>query len=257
MARDFNGTSDKIVSSTTAMNVSDNWTLAAWINIEALPTTGSGNSAFDMVVYNGHDGTGLPTPDTGYGFGVGLPGNTGSKLIGLYGGISWMESAHTFAAADTWVHVVMRRSGTMLRYFINGAQDTFGDTRNPTAPGTGASFTIGAQDRDTEGVIWFFDGRIAEVAAWDRAVSDAEITSLSKGFSPLFFTRNLQAYYPLIGNTSPEVDWKNGKTATVTGTTAYPHPRIYYPSSYNIAPFAAGGAAATTRRYSLPTLGMG
>lgn len=232
MARGFDGTNDYLRQSSVNLTVTDNYTLAAYIYIAALPTTGS----FDMVMYNGVDGSGGQPTDNGYGFGVGGDnGATGSKLIGLHGGIAWRNTSYTFGAAATWYHVVMRRSSGTLTFWVDGADTGYSATDGaPNTPNT--DFTIGAQNREDEGIIWRFNGRIAEVALWNRAVSNAEIAGLGGDkFSPAFFPRSLVAYYPLIGRKSPETSLK-GQTAALTGApSTQPHPRIIYPYGFPLA----------------------
>jgi hypothetical protein len=60
-------------------------------------------------------------------------------------------------------------------------------------------------------------GRIAHLAVWDKALTDAEVLTLSNGFSPLGIQRNnLIAYWPLNGQ-GPEPDIIGKKNLTIVG----------------------------------------
>lgn len=163
--------------------------------------------------------------------------------------------------AGTWLLVAAVVSSTQVRFhkYEPGVGLTSENVANnqafdnsPTPTESNIGCVLDGSGNPTE----FFEGLIAEVAKWNRELSDTEITALGKGFSPLFFLNSLEFYAPLIGNNSPEINYLSSVTGTVTEATKAPHPRIIYPSNYNIAPFAAGGAT-TTRRYTFSTLGVG
>lgn len=253
MALDFDGSNDYILSS-RPFTSTDNWSLAAWINIEDLPTTGN----FEMAVYNGGDGG--AGPFNGYGFGVGGDnGGQGSKLIGLYGGVAWKNTSYTFSSADTWYHVTMVRTSGTLTFTVNGADIGYTNTGDPQLSGniTGGDFTIAAQQRNSEGVIWNFDGRVAEVGAWNRALDSGERNALGKGYSPLFFLNSLESYFPIV-NTSDTNDRVRTVTETVGDVpTSYPHPAIIYPSPAQIRKFTTSAAPAVVARYYRSLMGVG
>ncbi len=248
MALNFDGSTEYYLTD-VALTTRDNWTLAGFINIDAL------GGAFDMCLYNGEDGG--AGPYNGYGFGVGGDnGGSGSKLIGLFGGIAWKNTSYTFGSTGVWYHVVMtRRSGTLL-FYVDGTSTGFSNTDADNGTPSG-SFTIATQDRNSDGnLAWAFNGKMAEVGAWNRALSDAEISALAKGFSPLFFKRELKRYFSL-PNENYVIDYATGAAVTTAGTPdAFAHPRVIYPYSGFVVP-TPSAVAATIRRYSLPTLGVG
>jgi hypothetical protein len=248
MAVNFDGATEHYTTG-VALTVRDNWTLASWINIDAL------GGAFEMCLYNGEDGG--AGPYNGYGFGVGGDnGGSGSKLIGLYGGIAWKNTGYTFSSTGVWYHVVMTRNSGTLSFYVNGSTTGYADTSadNGTPSGT---FAIATQDRNSEGLdVWSFNGKMAEVGAWNRALSTGEIAALAKGYSPDFFPRELKRYHRLL-NTSDVVDYATGATVTTGGTPdTFDHPRVIYPNSGFVVP-TPSAVAATIRRYSLTTLGVG
>jgi hypothetical protein len=72
----------------------------------------------------------------------------------------------------------------------------------------------------------YFDGRIAEAAIWNVALTDAEVASLSKGFKPTRIRPQALVFYaPLIRNIQ---DTRGGRAITNNNTaTVANHPRVY------------------------------
>jgi hypothetical protein len=72
----------------------------------------------------------------------------------------------------------------------------------------------------------YADGKIADAAIWNVALTAAEIASLAKGISPrLIRPQSLVFYAPLIRDL---IDVKGGLALTNVNTaTVSPHPRIY------------------------------
>ena len=237
MALLFDGTNDYLFTSRPFTDI-DNWTLAAWVNYPGL------SRAFSMDVYNGEDGN--PGAYNGYGWGLGGDnGGSGSKLIGLYGGIAWCNTTYTFSSADTWYHIVMTRNSGTLKFYVNGSDVGPSTTGSPQTVGnTTGVFSIGAQDRNSEAgsepnqMAWFANTRIAEVAAWQRALSTGEIAALGKGFAPSFFKSSLLRYFPLINSSHKNEVARGASITTGDAPTTYAHPRIYYPNNYGLAPFS-------------------
>jgi len=89
-----------------------------------------------------------------------------------------------------------------------------------------------------------FDGRLAEFAIWNRILTAGEVAALGKGFAPPTNPRGLLTYLPLIGRASPEIELMGGSNLTLSNSPAnIEHPRMIYPSKYQIAPFAAAGGS--------------
>jgi hypothetical protein len=77
----------------------------------------------------------------------------------------------------------------------------------------------------------YADATIEEAAIWNVALTDDEILSLARGFSPLLIRPiALVAYWPLRGLLSPEPDLVGGFAMTLTATpTKADHGRIIQP----------------------------
>lgn len=164
------------------------------------------------------------------GTGITLWGVTNSAITG-----QWQHLFGSFIA----------NTASGMQLWIDGTEDGNSPVNTTNCANLGATtqnFTMGERNNGTGD----FDGKIAEVAFWNRVLTDSEITILSKAYSPLFITNGLIFYAPLIGNYSPEIDIKASATATVTGATAFSHPRIIYPSPTQIRRFTTAAPPAGT-----------
>ena len=73
----------------------------------------------------------------------------------------------------------------------------------------------------------YYDGIVAEVAVWQRALTDEEFVALSHGFSPLFFRNKLHYYFPLVDDLNCRV---SGESLTqYNNPTIVTHPRVIQP----------------------------
>lgn len=145
-----------------------------------------------------------------------------------------LASATPAMTNGVWYHVggVFASNSSRTSYF-NGAD---------AVTNTTACSPAGAMNRTAVGAVYFggtptnasfppFDGDIAEVAMWNVALTADEMAMLALGVSPLLVRpAALVAYWPLLGQTSPEIELRGRNELTVTGATAAPHPRIYVPA---------------------------
>ena len=103
--------------------------------------------------------------------------------------------------ADEWVYVVGTYDGTTQKLYINGSEDQSGATSQMVS--TTADATIGGLNYSLSN---YFDGNLANVAIWNRALSSDEINSVMwKGYQSLTDNEKsgLQAWYSLDDITSP------------------------------------------------------
>lgn len=76
-----------------------------------------------------------------------------------------------------------------------------------------------------------FNGKLAELAIWSAALTDASAAALAAGVSPRFIGPSFLSFYaPLIGRASPEPDLIGGNDLTLVNSPAnFAHPRMIYP----------------------------
>lgn len=84
----------------------------------------------------------------------------------------------------------------------------------------------------------YYNGYIAEVGIWNVVLTDSEIASLARGYSPMIIRPNsLVAYYPLGGIYPQNANsiFKNPYNLTAIGSPTYvDHPNTVYPGNKNI-----------------------
>jgi hypothetical protein len=160
-ALSFNGTTAYVNLSNRSTSVVDNFTIIAWIKPNLPQTTG-------FVYYNGND-------SGGWGMAVGNTSDgSGSKLVGLYGTIAWIQPDVNLTNG-VWQHVAMvRRSGTVY-FYLNGVE-TASVTNTPNTPTSGRA-TIGGQLDTSNNPQRYYNGILDEVKVYNRAYSGAEIVS--------------------------------------------------------------------------------
>lgn len=137
---------------------------------------------------------------------------------------------------NTWQHIcgISRGNADHSIYFNGGGKvNSTTSLAIPTLHRT----DIGMQNAGgTPGS--YFSGMLAEIGLWNVGLTDAEVASLAGGFSPLAIRReSLIAYWPLLGNASPEpdvetnrVDTNNYEMTLVNAPTkGTSHPRIFRP----------------------------
>ncbi len=152
---------ESVLLTTSTGTPTDNFTVAGWIK-PVIPIQTA------CVFYDGDDsaGWGLFTGDA-------LDG-TGSKLVGLFGSVSWADPSITITNG-VWQHVAMiRRSGTL--YFYLNAVETSSINNTPNTPTAGIA-SFGAQIGSGTPKR-YYSGLIDEMGIWGRALSAAEVTQL-------------------------------------------------------------------------------
>ena len=131
---------------------SGDYTVECWINTS--DTVGEIVSAFSQS-----------SPFPGWLFGIGFPEHDGSKngLLSFYQANSTNnETKYSTARVDdgSWHHVAISKSGTTLRFFIDGALDST-HTLSYVSTGSGQPIRIGA-DNNT-GPVRYLDGYIDDL----------------------------------------------------------------------------------------------
>lgn len=232
MARQFNGSTQYLDRSSAVVSAVP-LTMSCWayfdaaVNHTMLGITAAGSQQIFI----------LDAPFSGLGF-------NSIRVYADNGGAADSAVSAGTVSLSTWAHcVAVFASSTSRTVYLNGS----------ATAGGGTNVAMGAVDRTTAGKLFFnggssnfMQGRIAEAGVWSVALTADEITSLSKGVSPLLVRpQSLVSHWPLMGRASPEIDPRGALDLTVTGATQAEHPPVYYPRNRStVFVPAAGGAAA-------------
>ena len=231
MALDFDGTTDQLGSPAPPTSLkSIPLTLAAWVNSDADHVGG-------VLCVEGENSTAV--------HGHGIIRVTGDMWA--FSQNNTNVQAVRAATNTAWHSCVGVFAGTSDRsIWVDGAET---NETSSKVPDTTYVERIRIGQRANDNNDQNFNGKIAECAAWDIALSDSEVAAHAAGVSALLIApRNLVAYWPLGGpmiSSSVYKDIVGGFDMTATGTpTAYDHPPIIYPSSPTVFRAAAAAAAA-------------
>lgn len=219
MARDFDGSTGRLNVTATIPGVSGTgaFSISSWAQADGV--VGIGNIFASGVA--------------GVGYSVQLRQDAGDWSFFILDTVGNQLAAHVGGvSAGTWTHV----GGTLESAIGNMILYTSGIARQTTnLPGTrqqnGDTQSIGVDGADAN--VQFWDGKLAEVALWNVELTAAEMLVLAAGYNPLFVRpASLQAYWPIIGNFSPEIDRRAAFNMTLTvSAPAFAHPRMIYPAA--------------------------
>ncbi len=202
MARQFNGSTDKIDADSAVLNMSGQqafsfafWAKATIAQSNVLNPFGNANSGAAGPFFQAQ-------------------GDASGKLVYAARSLTSGSSDTTTSTAvyfdNTWHHcVVTQPSGSStLSIYIDGVLDhTFARTSlsNNTTQ-TFNTLSFGYLHRNTSAQ--FFAGALADVAAWTRTITAQEVALLGSGAEASLLAPN--HYWPLWGVDSPEPDIGNG-----------------------------------------------
>lgn len=222
MARDFDGTNQRLSSDTPALTAVP-ITMACWFNADDA-------TKLQGLMCLSELGT---SPATGDFFGLDLRGDVAGDPVratsysGSAGGNDYASTSSGYSTG-TWQHAAAVFATTTSRaaYLNGGSKGT--DTASNTPSAGALERTVIAARISTSSDYYHFNGRIAEAAIWNVALTDAEILLLSLGYSPMFVRpASLVAYWPLMGRTSPEQNMVGVNVLTLQNApTVASHPRV-------------------------------
>ncbi len=245
MARDFDG-STGYLGLTSAIITAEPLTMACWINPD--------NATVSVVAMSISNAAGNARWQlSARGAAAGDP--IGATVVNAASGAGTSNTSTSYSAG-AWQHIaaVFASSSSRASYLNGGG--AVEDTASVTSIGALDRTSIGAS-LVSSAVTTPFDGRLAEAAFWNVALTTEEIQRLSLGFSPLLVRpESIVAYVPIIGRTSPETNLK-GTAFTVNGTaTQASHPRIIYPALAQVITAPAATFNPAWARGSNILLGM-
>jgi hypothetical protein len=162
-----------------------------------------------------------------------------------------IASTSTTYGANAWCHACgVFESGGRAAFLNGGGKGTNATAKSPTGIDR---ISVGRAGDSTPSDP--MQGRLAEIAVWDAALTDGEVALLARGVSPWRIRPgNLKLYYPLYGSASPEPNLAVGGTTyqlTVTGTPVQAdHAPVASPFAFVAGwagAFTSGGAVANTK----------
>ena len=231
MALAFDGTDDSLTHSGAIFSGSAtdyNFTLVAWVRPD-----------------DQHEGTIMGADDGSSDnerFSI-FSRNTGRFALRRKSGYIQTPDKDYDNSNTTWFHVAGGFSYGGRALYINGTSEVT-QTSNVSLDPTGATTFYIGRDRATNK---FWDGAIAEAAAYSVVLADKDIASLAAGFSPVMVRPDrLIGYWPLGGGYFPATVNPIGSTSLSVNSSpsAEAHPRIIYPMLPPAVMVAAGGQAA-------------
>jgi len=219
MARVFNGSNQSLTRTESLFSgstTSYNWTLVAWCRPD-----------------DKHEGTiiGADEQSGSNGRFSLFSRNVGRFALRRKSGYIQEPSASYDNGNTDWFHVAGTWQYAYRELYVDGASRVTQSSNISLNPAKATKFYIG---RDWSGKYW--DGAIAEAAAYSVALSASEISALAAGFSPLLVRpESLIGYWPLGGalaSDTGDIDLINGKDLTANNSpTTENHPQIIYPAS--------------------------
>lgn len=213
-------------ASQTGLDLAGNFTIAAWVNLESLPS----GDCFGIVSKT-NDGVGGSyvfriCDDTVDPLQVYTIGNAGQDVEQ----VSWGPST----ATTYHVAVTFNTSGSAYKFYVNGSQ--FGTTQtgaNTSITNTAQPFHIGSSV--ISGVpARFFDGLIDDVRVWSRELSSTEISDLYN--TPCSFSNgsNLQGSWAFESNGNDSSG--NGNNLTNNNSATFGTALYSCPASSTLSP---------------------
>lgn len=194
MSRDFDG-STQYLNNANAIITGYPFTLVAWFYSDSLTATqwilgvsDSGSAAEEFGLYAGGSFAGDPV-----------------SLISRTGSVNRIASTTAAYATGTWTHAAGRGISATERYaYIDGGSE--GANTVDSTPLSLDRTRIGVKAGSTAAN--YFDGKIADAAAWDIDIGVNAILALADGVSPLKISpANLVFYCPIFGVQDPERDY--------------------------------------------------
>jgi hypothetical protein len=130
--------------------------------------------------------------------------------------------------ASQWNHFAgVFASTTSRTSYVNGVA---GSTESTASTPSGINRTAIGRLSSSSPAGSYFDGSLAEAAIWNIALTATDLAALAAGVSPLLVRPDaLVAYWPILGQYSPEIDIRAHNDVTVNGATAAAHPRMFWP----------------------------
>lgn len=199
----------------------NNITVSVWLNPRSYFWTGDAANP-NSVILNRFQYT-YSTPSGGaWGISFNQTSVTASIVgpTGTTGGASAVSNAPL--TLNTWHHLVMTYNGASIKLYVDGILSA---TQSHTAAmniAGNSGISIG-ESNQANGYWGHTDGKIDDIGIWNRAITQAEITTLNNSTNPSTClpsyvpTNGLVGFWPFCGNANDESG--NANNGTVNGAT--------------------------------------
>lgn len=208
------------ITDNASLSITGDISIAAWINLETLPSVAGGNFAI-VSKYRGSDN------QRAYIFSL-----TSANKLEFYGtgngagstALTALQTTASITSTGTWYHVAatvdVSAGASGITYYVNGSvvTDTDGTNTATSIADSTASFAIGAEN-DTNATTFatFFDGLIDEVVVTADILSASEILSLYTGSTPAEAgIDNIAGYW----NLNNDLNDSSGNSNTLTNSNS-------------------------------------
>jgi hypothetical protein len=213
MAYSLNGTNQTLSSNAVAPVTAAPLTLFARYNVTAAPSAGA-YAALVMLQNSGQT-------DVFDNCIIGAAPSRAEYVVRQGSGpVLAQPGINGVVAISTWYAQAAVEVSSTSRHVIHETTKSATDTTSVVPAGVDR-FRIGSRGNGR-----FLNGLMAEVAMWNAALTDDEVTSLARGFKPSRVRpQSLQFYAPIVRNIQDlrqAVAITNQNTATVAD-----HPRVY------------------------------
>lgn len=217
-AYSFNGSSNSISIPASTAFTQNPISYSFWFNKAGSGNPCSGNEAFQAVFSTGSYSQSRDV--------VLMQGAThySGMLRSIPSGCANELTKQTNYALNTWNHIVVTYEANLVKVYLNGVY--IGSTTVAcTVTTTNTTCYIGASNPSIWACIAYFNGKIDDLAIYNRVLADSEVTTLYNGVTPVVscstlsgtLTNGLVAYYPFCGNANDESG--NNNNGTVNGAT--------------------------------------
>jgi len=205
-------------------------TIAAWVK----PSAFSENQYIAGIVYSS---AASGKAQDGWYLEINATDGKVNAIAGNGTGIN-LATSGSGATSGAWNHMAAKFTSSTSRHaYLNGTKSTE-STNSNTPSATPDKTAIGVFVRENGSLVQAATAcHIAEVGFWNVALSDAEVSQLAAGYSPLFVRAANLYYYKLFAGDSngDELEDFGGSSMVEQGTVSnQTHPPIIYPKQWQV-----------------------
>ena len=132
-----------------------------------------------------------------------------------------LYTASTVPVINTWKHITITYQNRIIRMYVDGVLDSGTLADAGGAVTTEEDLNLVVMGNGLSGVnAQTTNGRMSELGIWNRVLTQAEITTLASGSSPVLISDDLVGCWRLYGNSGSvsEPDYSDDNNATLVGT---------------------------------------